>query len=305
MRAIARALFLGVLLAGCAGGRGGPGEILHLGGAPTLTDTVVQSGLSVPWDLAFAPDGRLFVTERMGTILMFESAKPNAKKLGSMRVPDVHSMGEAGLMGITIDPRFTTNGFLYVCASRMDGGDWRNQILRYKASADTMSLDGYVIRSGILAASIHDGCRLAFGSDGKLWATMGENGNGKLAQDPNTLNGKILRANTIGKPGQLGLGTRRNRNRVHHLLGGQSSWNRVGEVDAVVMVPLIGSDREAVRAATDDLANQVLNVEAALDEVVCQSIEEFGINRRIGGANIVDRIDDSPSEEIAPDPINI
>ena len=197
IRGIAIAALLGVLLAGCASGRGGGSETLRLGGAPTLTDTVVQSNLSVPWDLAFAPDGRLFVTERMGTILMFESGKPNAKQLGSMRV-DVHSMGEAGLMGIALDPSFAKNGFLYVCASRMDAGEWRNEILRYQAAADTMSFDGYVIRNGILAASIHDGCRLAFGKDGKLWATMGENGNGRLAQDPNALNGKVLRMNPDG-----------------------------------------------------------------------------------------------------------
>ena len=197
IRGIACAALLGLFVAGCAGGSGGPSETLRLSGAPTLTDTVIQSNLSVPWDLAFAPDGRLFVTERMGTILMFESGKPNAKKLGSMRV-DVHSMGEAGLMGIALDPSFAKNGFLYVCASRMDAGEWRNEILRYQAAADTMSFDGYVIRNGILAASIHDGCRLAFGKDGKLWATMGENGNGRLAQDPNTLNGKILRMNSDG-----------------------------------------------------------------------------------------------------------
>ena len=198
IRGIARAALLGVVLAGCAGGRGGPSETIVGAGAPTLIDTVVQSGLSVPWDLAFAPDGRLFVTERMGSILMFESAKPNAKKLGSVRVPDLHSMGEAGLMGLAIDPGFRTNGFLYVCASRMDGGEWRNQILRYKATADAMTMDGYVLRTGMLAASIHDGCRLAFGIDGKLWATMGDNGNGRLAQDPNGLNGKILRLNPDG-----------------------------------------------------------------------------------------------------------
>ena len=197
IRGIACLALLGVLLAGCAGGRVGASETLHIGGAPTLTDTVIQSNLSVPWDLAFAPDGRLFVTERMGQILMFESGKPNAKRLSSTRV-DVHSMGEAGLMGITVDPGFATNGFLYVCASRLDAGEWRNEILRYKASADTTTFDGYVIRSGILAASIHDGCRLMFGKDGKLWATMGENGNGKLAQDPNNLNGKILRLNADG-----------------------------------------------------------------------------------------------------------
>jgi glucose/arabinose dehydrogenase len=198
MRSIGRALLFGMVLAACTGGRGTSSDVMRLAGAPALVDTVIQSGLSVPWDVAFAPDGRMFVTERMGNIVTFESVKPNAKRLGSMQVPDVHSMGEAGLMGIVVDPDFATNGFLYVCASRTDNGDWRNQILRYRAGPDSMTFDSYVIRDGPLAASIHDGCRLGFGPDGKLWATMGENGNGRLAQDPNSLNGKILRVNPDG-----------------------------------------------------------------------------------------------------------
>jgi glucose/arabinose dehydrogenase len=198
IRAFGRAVLFGVLLAACASSRGSTGDQAQPAGAPTLVDTVIQSGLSVPWDIAFAPDGRMFMTERMGSIVMFESAKANAKRLASIRVPDVHSMGEAGLMGIVVDPGFATNGFLYVCASRMDNGEWRNQILRYTARADSMSFDSYVIRTGPLAASIHDGCRLRFGPDAKLWATMGDSGNGKLAQDPNSLNGKILRLNGDG-----------------------------------------------------------------------------------------------------------
>lgn len=198
IRAFGRALLFGTLLAACASGRGSAGEEPRPAGAPTLVDTVIQSGLSVPWDIAFAPDGRMFMTERMGSIVMFESAKPNAKRVGVLKVPDVHSMGEAGLMGIAVDPGFATNGFVYVCASRLDGGEWRNQILRYRAAADSLSFDGYVIRAGILAASIHDGCRMSFGPDGKLWATMGENGEGRLAQDPNSLNGKVLRMNSDG-----------------------------------------------------------------------------------------------------------
>jgi glucose/arabinose dehydrogenase len=198
IRAAGRALLLGALLAACATGRGSTGQVATPTGAPTLIDTVIQSGLSVPWDIAFAPDGRMFMTERMGTIVMFESAQANAKRIGSLRVPDVHSMGEAGLMGIVVDPGFGTNGLLYVCASRMDNGEWRNQILRYRAGADSVTFDGYVLRSGPLAASIHDGCRLRFGPDGKLWATMGENGNGRLAQDPTSMNGKILRMNPDG-----------------------------------------------------------------------------------------------------------
>ncbi len=198
IRPIGRALLFGMLLAACTGGRASSGDVMRLAGAPVLVDTVIQSGLSVPWDIAFAPDGRMFMTERMGNIVIFENAKPNAKQIGFMKVPDVHSMGEAGLMGIALDPSFATNGFLYVCASRLDNGDWRNQILRYRAGTDSMVFDSYVIRTGPLAAAIHDGCRLAFGPDGKLWATMGENGNGRLAQDPSSLNGKILRMNTDG-----------------------------------------------------------------------------------------------------------
>lgn len=193
-----RALVFGVVLAACASGRASTGEVTHPAGAPALVDTVIQSGLSVPWDIAFAPDGRMFMTERMGTIVIFESAKANAKRIGFVKVPDIHSMGEAGLMGIALDPGFPANGLLYVCASRIDNGEWRNQLLRYKAGTESISFDGYVIREGPLAASIHDGCRLRFAPDGTLWATMGENGNGRLAQDPNSLNGKILRVNGDG-----------------------------------------------------------------------------------------------------------
>lgn len=165
---------------------------------PRLTDTVVQSGLGVPWDLAFAPDGRMFVTERMGNIIVFESGAPNARRLSSTPVTQMRSMGEAGLMGIALDPAFASNGLLYVCASRTDEGEWRNQVLRYKVTGNALAFDSHVIRSGMGAATIHDGCRVRFGSDGKLWVTMGENGNAKLAQDPNVLNGKVLRVETDG-----------------------------------------------------------------------------------------------------------
>jgi len=188
MRDVARVLFCVALLGACTSGHAsGDGRTE---GAPELTDTVIQSGLSVPWDVALAPDGRMFVTERMGDILMFESAQPNAKRVATTKVPDVHAMGEAGLMGVTLDPSFGTNGLLYVCASRLDGGEWRNDVLRYKAGADSITFDGDVIRGGPQAAAIHDGCRLRFGPDAKLWVTMGENGNGRLAQDPRRSTGR-------------------------------------------------------------------------------------------------------------------
>ena len=167
------------------------------GAKPILSTTVVRSGLKNAWDVAFAPDGRMFVTERVGNLLIFASAQPGAPQLANLPVPGVHQDGEAGLMSVELDPAFAQNGYLYLCASR-DDGTWRNQVLRYVVVNNTLAFDRYVIRDGMLAASNHDGCRIRFGPDGKLWVTMGDAGNGTNAQSPTRLNGKVLRVNSDG-----------------------------------------------------------------------------------------------------------
>lgn len=168
------------------------------GRAPTLTETVVRDGLRIPWDLAFAPDGRMFVTERVGNILLYASREPGAALLSNTSVASVRAEGEAGLMSVELDPAFPSTGYVYVCVSVTDEGQWRNQVRRYRMQGDTPVFDGYVIRRGMLAASNHDGCRIRFGPDGKLWVTMGDAGVASLAQDPNSLNGKVLRVNSDG-----------------------------------------------------------------------------------------------------------
>ncbi|MGH2378269.1 MAG: PQQ-dependent sugar dehydrogenase [Candidatus Limnocylindria bacterium] len=165
---------------------------------PLLADEVVQSGLEVPWDLAFAPDGRMFVTERPGRVVIFESGEPNAPRLGEMTVPDVRAVRESGLMGIALHPDFDANGLLYVCASRTVDGEWRNQVLSVRAEGNTLALEGVVIAEGMRANRIHDGCTVRFGPDGQLWVTMGEAGSGPLSQDPTVLNGKVLRLDPDG-----------------------------------------------------------------------------------------------------------
>jgi glucose/arabinose dehydrogenase len=167
------------------------------GNAPTLSTTVVQSRLNYPWDLAFAPDGRMFVTERVGNVLVYASGAPGATQLANNPIAGIHAEGEAGAMGIAIDPAFTVNHFIYVCASRDDGG-WLNQVLRYREANNALAFDGYVIRTGMYAGGNHDGCRIRFGPDGKLWVTMGEVGNTAFSQNPNSLNGKVLRVNSDG-----------------------------------------------------------------------------------------------------------
>jgi glucose/arabinose dehydrogenase len=167
-------------------------------GVPSLSDTVVQSGLQIPWDLAFAPDGRMLVTERKGDIRVYASRAPGAALLSTTRVSGVRAEGEAGLLSIELDPAFASNGLFYVCVSVTDEGEWRNQVRRYRLSGNTPVFDSYVIRRGMGANSNHNGCRIRFGPDGKLWVTMGDRGSPSLAQDPNSLNGKVLRVNSDG-----------------------------------------------------------------------------------------------------------
>jgi glucose/arabinose dehydrogenase len=197
-RVLAAAAVVVLMVCACAPGGGIAAAPTQSAAAPVMSDTVIQSGLIVPWDVAVAPDGRMLVTERPGTISVFESTAKMAKRIATTQVVGIRAMGEAGLLGLALDPDFANNEIFYVCASRTDQGEWRNQILRYRMSGTTLALDAVVMRTGIAAAGVHDACRLRFGPDHKLWIATGDAGQGTLAQDVASLNGKVLRINADG-----------------------------------------------------------------------------------------------------------
>lgn len=167
--------------------------------APTLRSRVVQNGLTIPWDVAFAPGGQMFVTERPGRVRVFASGGPDANLLNTTTIPNVRAKGEAGVMGIAVDHDFATNRFIYVCASRTVSGQWRNQVIKYHVRANwSLEFDRYIIRTGMVANTIHNGCAVEEGPDHKIWVSMGEAGHPNWAQDPSRRNGKILRVNRDG-----------------------------------------------------------------------------------------------------------
>ncbi|HVM13760.1 MAG TPA: PQQ-dependent sugar dehydrogenase [Egibacteraceae bacterium] len=164
---------------------------------PTLGTTVVRSGLDIPWDLAFAPDGKMLVTGRPGRIRVYASGRKGAQLLRTVTVPKVRAEGEAGLMGIAVTKRKDIT-WVFVCASRQVDAGWRNQVLRYRlGSGGGMRLDKVVL-GGMRAASIHNGCPVEVGPDGKLWVGMGDAADLSLPQKRSSRNGKILRVNLNG-----------------------------------------------------------------------------------------------------------
>lgn len=164
---------------------------------PTMrTDTII-SGLEAPWAIAFAPDGRIFITERPGRIRVVEGGRLQDEPW--MRL-DVAAVGEGGLLGLALDPGFLENRYVYVAYTyRSAEGMLQNRLVRLREDpAIRKGVIDKVLLENVAGGGVHDGGRIKFGPDGKLYWTIGEAGNPALAQDRSSLNGKIIRINPDG-----------------------------------------------------------------------------------------------------------
>ncbi len=166
-------------------------------GSPVLQISDFITGLSVPWEIAFAPDGRIFLTEREGKILIIKNGQLQPDPWMTLNVAAV---GEGGLLGLALDPGFSANHYVYVAYTYLDNaGNLKNQLFRLREDPSTgKGVTDKVILDNAAGGEIHDGGRVKFGPDGKIYWTLGETGNASLAQDLSSLNGKVLRLNPDG-----------------------------------------------------------------------------------------------------------
>lgn len=147
---------------------------------------VVAENLQIPWEVAFLPDGDMLVTERPGTL------KRIGRDQRQYTIDGVRHKGEGGLLGLALHPKFSENHFIYLYLTTASGAGLTNRVERYRYENDNLT-DRKVIIENIPGAANHDGGRIAFGPDGYLYITTGDAQNSDLAQDKNSLAGKILR----------------------------------------------------------------------------------------------------------------
>jgi len=157
--------------------------------------TQVATDSDIPWGLVTLPDGTILYNRRDAHDIVALDPRTGAKStIGT--VPNVASTdGEGGLTGLAIAPTFASDHWLYV----MHTSPTDNRIVRIKYENGALATGSeQVLLSGILRNKFHDGGRLRFGPDGKLYASTGDAQNGDNAQDLGSLNGKVLRLDPDG-----------------------------------------------------------------------------------------------------------
>ena len=226
--------------------------------AATFEQKLIVNGLTNPTAMEFAPDGRLFVSEKSGHLRVVKNGVLLPKDFVTLSVSE---QSERGLLGIAFDPDFATNRWVYVYYTR-SSSPIKNRVSRFTASAlnpDVAKANSErVILDDIGSdAGNHNGGSIHFGLDGKLYVAVGDGGsNSSNSQSLGTLSGKLLRINRdgsipadnpfVGTPGARGeiwaLGLRNpytfaidpTSGKLHINDVGQSSWEEVnlGQIGA-------------------------------------------------------------------------
>lgn len=173
----------------------------HVSNAASLpggfTQAVLTSDLSSPTAMALAPDGRIFVAEQGGDLRVVKNGALLAVPFVSL---PVNSDGERGLLGVTFDPGFASNHFVYVYYTS-NSPTLHNRVSRFIAGGDVAAPGSETVifdLDDLSDATNHNGGAIHFGPDGKLYVAAGENANGANSQSLATVLGKLLRLNADG-----------------------------------------------------------------------------------------------------------
>ncbi|MDX3192712.1 PQQ-dependent sugar dehydrogenase [Streptomyces sp. MN03-5084-2B] len=156
--------------------------------------TRVTTETDLPWGLTTLPDGQVLYSRRDTFEIVRLDPATGAKTVAG-RMPDVAGTdGEGGVLGIAVATDFTTDPWLYV----MHTSSTDNRIVRVRYTGGVLSGTPQVLLTGIPRNKYHNGGRLRFGPDGKLYASTGDGQNSAWAQDLTSLAGKVLRINRDG-----------------------------------------------------------------------------------------------------------
>lgn len=163
----------------------------------TVTVERVLSGLDEPWAVGFLPDGGYLVTERGGSLIHVA----DGRRTEVSGVPEVFAKGQGGLLDVVVARDFMRSREIFLSYAEPDGRVAGTALAVARLSPDNMHLmDLRVLfrQENKTSAGQHFGSRIVEAPDGTLFLTVGERGEGELAQDTYLANGKVIRVNRDG-----------------------------------------------------------------------------------------------------------
>lgn len=147
--------------------------------------------------LAFAPDGRLFFAERAGTVRVWQDGTAKVfAKVSTVTTEPGGGYSERGLLGLAVSPTFASDHFVYAFYSDADRS--HQDVIRWTDCAGQGTAAKQIVQLPSGGDCCHKGGRLAFGPDGKLYVTLGDEHTSTAAQDTSDPRGKVLRYNPDG-----------------------------------------------------------------------------------------------------------
>ena len=161
----------------------------------TVDTNTVITGLDIPWEIQYGHDGWLWVTERYGRVSRIHP-ETGEQDIILNHSGTVTQQGESGMLGMAFHPDFPDDPRIYIVYTYSDNGI-KERLVHFTYNGSEL-VDETILIEGIQGNNIHDGSRLVFAPDGKLMMTTGDANNLSAPQNPENLNGKILRINPDG-----------------------------------------------------------------------------------------------------------
>ena len=156
--------------------------------------TAVASNLYVPWSIVFPTENSMYIAQRSGEILYYQNSQPQAN---FYKFSEISATNEEGLMGMVLDPDYPDSPYIYTSLAYEENNQMFVKVVRL-TDVNNQATETKILLDKIPAAKFHAGSRLRFGPDQKLYITTGDATKKEIAQDLNSLGGKILRMNKDG-----------------------------------------------------------------------------------------------------------
>lgn len=157
---------------------------------------IVAGGLNQPWAMQFLPDGGYLVTERPGNLVRIDA---NGKMNDVSGLPDVDARGQGGLHDVLLHPDYSSNQRLFMCHATEDFGGHNTEVSTAVLAGDRLNQTRVIFKAQPKSSGgRHFGCRLVIDDDGYVYVSIGDRGDRRNPQNPQTHAGSIIRITQDG-----------------------------------------------------------------------------------------------------------